>query len=110
MQQIVHEQQDLFLYLIKINFMETKPQSFRHEKSNGKTLDCTYYFAYVDTNKESNNIDLLIEPNDPDEPSLHNLRISVPKNIMEKDPAEIERIAKSELASYYIIKNASSNP
>ena len=68
--------------------------------SKDKTIKCEYYFDYLDTNRDSSNIDLVIWLNDTGK-SVNHLKISVNKIILNKNTEEIESLLKAEIESYY---------
>ena len=77
---------------------------FTYKVSDDKTLNCDYFFSYKGVNKGSGCINLYIRPNDPENPSLNHVNITVLESILEKPQEEIERVAMSELALLYIDK------
>ena len=79
--------------------MENIPK-LKYKVNKDKTIECEYYFAYVNTNRDSSNIDLVIHLNDPDR-NVKNFITSVNKNFLNKNAEEIESFAKSELDPFY---------
>ena len=80
--------------------MENICKILNYKVSKDKTLECEYCFDYVDTNRDSSNIDLVIRLNDTDR-NVNYLKISVNKNILDRNTEEIESLVKAELESYY---------
>lgn len=89
--------------------METEPKKFSYKVNEEKTLDCHYFFSDDGVNKDSGYINLFIAPNDPDKPDIGHIKIDVPETVLDQSEKEKERIARSELASFYIISNAANN-
>lgn len=80
--------------------MENIRKILTYKVTKDKILECAYYFDYIDTNRDSSNIDLVISFNDPDIKGS-NLKISVNKNILDKNMEDIESFVKAELDCYY---------